>query len=78
MAVRWIVALGAATFSSLAGHLPPFRTDKIARPWAMLNSSMEASLPSRGLLKRPRVSVSCFGLLVALECPDQLLTKVTK
>jgi len=47
MAVRWLVALGATTISSLAGHLPPFRTNKIARQRAMLNSSMESSQPSR-------------------------------
>lgn len=47
MAVRWLVALGATTFSSLVGHLPPFRTNKIARHKAMLNSSMESLLPSR-------------------------------
>ncbi len=47
MAVRWLVALLATTFSSLAGHLPLFRTNKLARRRAMLNSSMESSLPSR-------------------------------
>ncbi len=47
MAVRLLVALGATTFSNLAGHLPPFRTNKIARHRAMLNSSMESLLPSR-------------------------------
>ena len=31
MAVRSAVALVATTLSSLAGHLPPIRTDKIAR-----------------------------------------------
>ena len=51
MAVRWLVALGAATFSSLVGHLPPFRTNKIARHKAMLNSSMESLLHKRGSLR---------------------------
>jgi hypothetical protein len=47
MAARWLVALATTTFSSLAGHLPPFRTNKIARHGAMLNSSMESLMPSR-------------------------------
>jgi hypothetical protein len=32
MAVHSAVALEATTWSSLADHLPPVRTDKIARP----------------------------------------------
>ncbi len=41
------VASATITITSLAGHLPPFRTINIARFKAMLDSRVEPSVPSR-------------------------------